>query len=338
MTDTAEIRKKNKDKIMELMRSGKKFTKQDISFKTGLSPATCNTLLNVLESEGKVIGEKKQLNDVGRNTAVYNINDGFESILCICFELLSGMRKIFTRIVSPSGKLLYEYIEKPDIINYKKISETVSHALKKFGNITKIIIGTPSIAENGIITLSDVPELENLNLAEKLLKEYEIPVIMENDMHFKAYGYYKLNRISEKIITIMNFPANVLPGTATIYKGTVIKGKNGFAGMAGFMNYDMPREELLKKLNPKECIPFIGKAAAAIISIVNPDEMVFTGNLLDDKSLDKIYKECLKSIPKEFVPEFSFTDNLETFYIMGMYYAAFRIQDKKKSDFENCKN
>lgn len=41
-----------------------------------------------------------------------------------------------------------------------------------------------------------------------------LPVHMENDIHYKAYGYYKKEGRENDIVTLCFFPANVLPGTA----------------------------------------------------------------------------------------------------------------------------
>lgn len=326
LSDTAVIRKQNKATIMEVIRSGGEYTKQQIALKTGLSVATCNTLLNTLADEGQVTGEKHQLNDVGRNTVVYRINEDFDSILCICFELLGGVRRIFTRIISPSGKLISEKIGTVGFIDYNCLCHTVETAINEYPNISAIVIGNPGMSENGIISHCDVPELNGINLYEHLKNDFGLPVSIENDMYFKALGYC-MNRIAgEKIITMMNFHANVLPGTATIYKGTVIKGKNSFAGMVGFLPYGITQEQYIDKLNPHECIPFISMAAVSIIAVMNPDEMVFTGNLLNDKNIQNIYSECLESIPEEFMPEFSYLDSFEQCYTMGMYHTAIKMK------------
>lgn len=327
LTDTSEIRKQNKALIMNIIRTGKEYTKQQISLKTGLSVATCNTLLNVLAEENRVIGEKRQLNDVGRNTVVYHINENYENVLCICFELLSGVRKIFTRIVSPSGKLISENIEAVNYIGNEQLLNTAYSAIKQYPNISCIVIGNPGITENGIISHCDVPELNGINILKFFKDYFKFPISIENDMYFKAYGYYMYNKSKEKIITMMNFHSNVLPGTATIYKGTVIKGKNSFAGMVGFMPYGISPEDYLKKLNYEECIPLISHAAASIISVINPDEMVFTGNLLDSKRIKEIYNECLKYIPEEYMPEFSYLQDFEKCYTMGMYHTAINKQE-----------
>ena len=50
------------------MREGKEFTKQELARHTGLSTATCNTLINEMAADGEVTGHKLQLGEVGRSS------------------------------------------------------------------------------------------------------------------------------------------------------------------------------------------------------------------------------------------------------------------------------
>ena len=45
-----------------------KFTKQELARHTGLSTATCNTLINEMAADGEVTGHKLQLGEVGRSS------------------------------------------------------------------------------------------------------------------------------------------------------------------------------------------------------------------------------------------------------------------------------
>ena len=96
-------------------------------------------------------------------------------------------------------------------------------------NTSQIMVGTPSIAENGVIRHSDIPELEGVELVAMLEARYHIPVYLANDMHYKVYGYYRQEHINDQIVTLVNYPAGVLPGTATVHKGTLLTGRNLFA-------------------------------------------------------------------------------------------------------------
>lgn len=329
MDDTAGIKRKNKKKIWKLLISGKSFTKQQIALQTGLSVASCNTYLNEMEISGQVIGEKQKSHDVGRNAVVYKINEDFESILCIYFELIQGVKSIKSAVFSLAGKFIYQHTHQYETLNFHAIEEEMTAILNQFSNVSYIMVGTPSIAENGVIRHSDISELENLPVKHLLEEKFHKPVFLANDMHYKVYGYYRQEQISDKIVTLINYPAGVLPGTATVHKGILLTGKNLFAGMVGFLDFDMTREEQIKRLQRSTAEPLITKAVIALISILNPHELLFTGDLLQKDDLQHIMTACKKCIPEDYMPDFVFLSNTDEYYLKGMYWTAI---DRKEKD------
>lgn len=330
MKDSADIRKLNKNKIRKILWGGGQYTKQQISVNTGLSVATCNTLLNEMELEKEVIGEKKRLCDVGRESVCYQINEEYETILCISFEKITDKKFFNMVLLSSVGRILEQKSLCYDILNYSVISENVSDISTRYTNISQIMIGTPSIAECGIIRHCDIVELENEKIVQNLAEQFHIPVHLENDMHFKAYGYYKKCNKHEEIISLVNFPLHVLPGAVSIYGGTILKGKNQFAGMVGFLPYGVKREVEMALLEKETCRPFVSNAITSIIAIINPSVIVFTGELLNENSLEWIRNNCLNYIPAEYMPKFIYQDNLDTFYLEGMYQKALELKGAVK--------
>lgn len=322
MKDSVDVKRENKSQIRRLLISGNSYTKQQVAIQTGLSVASCNTYLNEMAITGEVIGEKQKLHDVGRNAVVYRLNEDFESILCSYFEFIQGVKSITTAVFSPIGRLLYRQTNQYDILDSTIIVQNISDTLEQFPNASQIVVGTPSIAENGVIRHSDILELENIPLKALLEEKFRLPVSIANDMHYKVYGYYRQEQISDKIVTLINYPSGVLPGTATVHKGVLLTGKNLFAGMVGFMDYGISHEQLIEKLHRPTAEPFIIQAAVALISILNPHQLLFTGDLLQESDLQKMYTACEKSIPDEYMPDFIFLSDTEEYYLKGMYWAA----------------
>lgn len=330
MIDSAAIKRENKAKIRNLLIDGKCYTKQQIALQSGLSVASCNTYLNEMENSGEVIGEKRKLHDVGRNSVVYKLNEDFESILCIYFELIQEVKSIKIVILSPIGNILYKHVHQFDTLDVTIIKQESTVILKRFPNVSQIIVGTPSIAENGVIRHSDIPELENIPLKEMLEAKFHIPVSIANDMHYKVYGYYRQEQIHDQIITLVNYPSGVLPGTATVHKGMLLTGRNLFAGMVGFLDYGMSLEQQIKALHRPTAEPLIIQASIALISILNPHKLLFTGDLLLESDLEIIRIACSKCIPDEYMPEFVFIPSTDQYYLMGMYWTAIDRKDKLK--------
>ena len=111
---------------------------------------------------------------------------------------------------------------------------------------------------------------------EILEERFHLPVHLENDMHYKVYGYYLKECRREDTVTILNYPGNVLPGMGTVVEGKVIKGWNQFAGMVGFLPYGITREEQLKSLVPGAYLSFLARGAASVIPLLNPRVIVLT--------------------------------------------------------------
>lgn len=322
MKDSAGVKRENKSQILNLLRSGKSYTKQQIAYETGMSVASCNTYLNEMAAKGEVTGKKKKIHEVGRNSMVYMLNEDFESILCLSFALIRGVKAVSSAVMSPTGRILCREKRPFDVLDADAVRQEAASAFGRFPNISRIIVGTPSIAENGVIRHSDIPELENIPMKALLEEAFQRPVFLANDMHFKVYGYYRQEQISDKIVTLVNYPSGVLPGTATVHKGVLLTGRNLFAGMVGFLDYGMSMEEQIRLMHRPEAEPLIIRASIALISILNPHLLLFTGDLLQESDLKRIYTACLACIPEEYMPEFKFIPDTDPYYLKGMYWTA----------------
>ena len=330
MKDSAAIKKENKTLIRRLLVSGESFTKQQIALQTGLSVASCNTYLNEMEAAGEVIGEKQRHRDVGRAASAYRLNEDFESILCVYFELIRQTKSLSAAVFSPSGNIRYRHVRALDRLDVAAVEQEIETLLGQFPNCSQILVGTPSIAENGIIRHSDIPELEDVPLKAVLEAKFHLPVFLANDMHYKVYGYYRQEQCEDKIVTLVNYPSGVLPGTATVNKGVLLTGKNLFAGMVGFLDYGMDRKEQIQLLYRPTAEPFIVRASIALISILNPHRLLFTGDLLEKGDLERIARVCRKWIPEEYMPEFVFIPSTEEYYLKGMYWTAVDRKEKQE--------
>lgn len=326
MKDSADIRKYNRKKILDAMCEGKTYTKQQLAIKTGLSQATCNTLLNQMEKENIVIGEKVHLQHVGRASMRYRMNEEHDSVLCVSFEIRKRKRIVSVWNVSSVGTVTdhceetYVKLDEDTLVNILRL-QLLQHPFTSY-----IVISTVSIAKDGIVKYSDIPELENADLKKQIEEITGIPVCMENDMHLKAYGYYRKCCEKDDIVTLVNFVTGVLPGTTTIYQGKVIRGNDLFAGMVGFLPFDVSRKEQIRCLKKDTCRKFVSKSIISLIAILNPKQMILTGDLLDETCIPWIRKDCLEYIPEEYMPDLVYEEDISEYLVMGMYYRAL---DKK---------
>lgn len=329
MGNSADIRKDNKRAIYRFMLDGGQYTKNQVSKGTGLSVATCNTLLNDMQNQGLVTGGEKVFGEVGRSSVLYQIKEDHESYLALYLVVDHGKRFADVMIFSASGGMLYHEIKAYDYLDYDGLNRLIRDTLLKNPEckMTQMVIAMPGMNVRNQIKYCDIPELEGMDVRGDLEACYGVQVSLKNDMHFKALGYYEMSGNDEDVITLAYFPTQVLPGTATIHQGMIIQGTNEFAGMTGFLPYDMSRDEQLGLLQPETCVPFITESIRAIIVLLNPATIVFTGNLLSKNILDTVRKNCLLDIPEEFMPQFRLVDDFNEYCYQGMFQAA--IAQKK---------
>lgn len=326
MKDSADIRKVNLYKIRQRLWSGEWKTKQQVAAETGLSVATCNTLLNELAASGEAISEKTRIHETGPGALRYRINEAFESILCIWFDRCGNQDVLTVKALATTGVVKHQEQLSFQPLTPAILQEEVRRQFERFPNITSIMVGTPSIAEKGIIQHCDIPELENFEIVHVLFGQFGVPVCLENDMHFKVFGYSQKHRDESSVVTLANFPAHILPGTATVHGNTIIKGHNQFAGMVGFLPYERNREELLGALRPSTCRDLVSKAVTSLIAIQNPGTIVLTGSLLDETCPQWLREDCQQWIPEEYMPELIFKTDMDDDYLEGMYRKALELK------------
>ena len=322
MAETSDVRQENTAKIRRLLYSGKEYTKLDITKLTGLSQGTCNTLLNLMESSDEVICRQERIRNTGRSSSVYRMNEEYRFYLCVIFDIKDSIKSLHLSVVTPLGNIRYSEKIQLDMIMPDDIIRTVDRFLSDYRKISKIVFGVPGIVKDGIITHCDISELDGTDITALMMTKTDMPVLIGNDMHLKAYGYYCSENNSDSIVTLAYFPENILPGTASIHRGEVICGSSGLAGMPAFLPFDFDREKQRSMLNSRECMPIIVSDLASIITMINPSKIILTGGLITAKKIPDIRSECEQYIPEEHLPEFIYEPDPDKYYVYGMYRRA----------------
>lgn len=327
MKDSADIRKWNKLKIKQLLFGGELFSKQQIALKTGLSVATCNTLLNEMEEAGEVLGEKKRMHDVGRGTVCYCLNHDYESFLCFYLDVIGDNRIMDISVVDAGGREKAHKRKDSGKFKEKDILKEIESVCKEHPNISQIIMGIPGLFTDGRMEHCDCPELNGWECAKEISQLTGVPVYVENDMYLKAFGYYKKGA-EDQIVTLAYFPEKLLPGTVSVGNGIIWKGTHQFAGMVGFLPFEMDRKEVMERLKKDTCRPLISKAMTSIIVLVNPAVIVVSGALVDEESLSWIREDVRRWIPDRYLPEFVYENDFTEIYRIGMYQKALSLKEE----------
>ncbi len=315
---TTDIKQMNIRKVIDSFLKLGQSTKADIARDSGLSISTCNTIIRELLAKGDLT-ECGSVKTLGRPSQTYSYNANRSLALCISIVANKKTNSIKYALVNLEGAIIKSStIEKEEITleEFYGIIDEVSDIY----NIDAIGIGIPGMVYRGIIDYCDVTSLEGINLQEALEKKYNIKVIVENEMHLKAYGYYKNHpELGYEIIAVLNLPEEHTCGAGLVINGQVLEGKSNFAGEINFLPFAASREDLISKSSDRSTlIPLLSKIAISLISIANPAHIIFVGMGFSEDIAEEVKKSVSKAIPERYLPEYYLQRDISKEYLDGI--------------------
>ena len=194
VSNTAQVRSYNIEIIKNALKAIPSGTKNTISRLTGLSVATCNTLLNELEASGEILEVSEPLcaGSVGRPAKIYRFNERFSYTLCMYATTIGGHRKLHYGVMDLLGQIIEsDCINKP-LLDYHEISDSITILMEKYPQIRAIGFGVPGIVNRKMeVEACDIEALNECPLRERLEKQFNVDVVVDNDMNLIAYGFYQ---------------------------------------------------------------------------------------------------------------------------------------------------
>ena len=294
MANSSDIRKDNKKKIYRLMLDHQQYTKQQISVKTGLSVATCNTLLNDMTANKVLVtGEEKEFRGVGRSSWLYEIDGEHEHYILVSFAVNQGMRNVDYYVVSATGNIIRKECTVCETIDCENVISVIDGLISDCSSMKQIVLGIPGVIDGAEIEFCDIKELEIADIKRKLQEHFKLIVSMENDMHCMAYGYGRKKQQVNEVITL-----------------------------AGFMPFGINPDEVPDMMVEGKCFDIISRIVGAIIAFQNPNEIVFSGDLINNKILSEVKDYCRRSIPEKYMPVFKMVPGFTEYLIEGMFQIA----------------
>ncbi|MCR4897791.1 MAG: hypothetical protein K5892_01050 [Acholeplasmatales bacterium] len=286
MKNTSDVRKDNISMILDIVGDGEDHTVLSVSKDTGLSVATCNTLLKMLVQSKQVIGTKRQINGIGRSSIIYHINSEYYSYLNI--QYFKGENKyIFTSYYLYGPMRLKKEIE----INGFNLDELIGYIKSVLTEISGIALIQVSLP---LSIWSDRDLIKN-----KIEEDIKIKTFVTNKYDFIAQGLDM-----EGLITIVD-----LKTTSPI----VINIKNNYL-LAGEqlknINYDLVFGDIKESKNLARCV-------AIDILYTFPDKVLIIGDINIDDLLND-----MKEYTESPLPKFELVDELNTTCENGMNNSA----------------
>lgn len=229
------IRLVNQEIIENYVRQHGPVSRPDIAKATGLSLVTVNKVVETLLKDERIkpCGLEDSCNS-GRKPMLYEINDALYSYLIVFID----QEKCHISIINHKGMSTYQtsfdFTESRSGGFVSLLLKQLRKVLSDFHDkpFKEIYLGVPGVVRNGVVeSIPRIPELENMDLAHFLEKEFKLKVYVENDVNLSTLGYWKDSTKSSRPRTFLYLNKGVRMGVnigETFYKGsTCLAGEIG---------------------------------------------------------------------------------------------------------------
>ncbi len=315
------VKQTNVDLVRKYMRQTHSITRNELSHMTGLSTATCRNILKEMLQQNEVSEYHLDESSGGRPAYRYKYNKNFIQAACIGVFYDSHVKTIWYAVINSFGEYITEGSAAYDTIGYKDISNIVEHIAQKYPAVNSLVISIPGKSWNESIYVCDIKELEGIPLVKQLTDDHRLAPVLESDIDMIAFGYYKSHpELDGKAVSAIIYPEGTYPGAGIIVDGTILRGDHNMAGEVSFISADdsTRHNNLLNTLKNNELESSLLMTTTAMISVINPSRIMFTGKSMTPKLVNSISDKCADIIPPVFLPEFEYIQDCFGYYKAGI--------------------
>lgn len=318
--NTMRVKRMNQEIVRQALKTMQQGTKSMIAQATGLSVATCGSILNELLNSGEIMELGLEQSSGGRPAMLYQYNQNFSYIACMIVRAGVKAHSLTYTIANLTGETIMEGHQEHERINPSIIYQTVDQLIDQFPQIRAIGIGIPGAVNQGVVNVSDIQELINIPLEAAIREKHGVEVILDNDMNLTVYGFYqKQGYEEEKSLAVVTFIEGSFPGAGMMVDGHIYRGSTRFAGEIAFLPLGISLEELYQQLHDRSTFHSIaGRSVSSLIAIMNPELVALTGSLVEYDDVELIRQECLKYIPEMHIPQLTLLEHPEEDYMYGL--------------------
>lgn len=323
VSNTAQVRSYNIEIIKNALKAIPSGTKNTISRMTGLSVATCNTLLNELAETGEILEVQDTGNTraVGRPAKEYRFNEHFSYILCIYATTIGGDRKLHYGVMDLLGQIVENDCLAKKLLDYQEIEDLITTLIEKYSTINAIGFGIPGIVNREMeVEACDIEALDGCPLKKRLTEQFGVDVVVDNDMNLIAYGFYQEESPDEdSSMALVSFFDKVCAGCGIIINGTIFHGSTNFAGEVSYLPFEMSHTDQVQLLGTREgALDLIYKTIASLAAVINPTQVILTGKPIQEDMLPELIDMCAKCIPTQHIPKIRYSADIDHYYLQGL--------------------
>ncbi len=258
MASTSDLKSGNIQTVRRCFYLNESLSVNEVKKMTGLSHGCTVNAFRALEESGEIGLLEKTGKTVGRKTHRYALNEEFGHFLAI------DVRREHNGFSSRSWRMNLKGTETDvRIRSFAEMDDTylheeISSMMRAYPDTDMILISTPGICEEGVITNG---EIFRMDIGSWIETEYHIPYVIENDVNVAAIGF-SANYPHNADIAVIYQAENGIFGCGILINGRLY---NGFSHAAGEVRY-LPDMEEKKKMDPSLLLAEMIQSVSAILN------------------------------------------------------------------------
>jgi len=285
-------------------------TKQTLSRKTGLSLATCGTLLARLVEDGEAVELAREESGGGRPALLYGCNRKTAVTALLRLEFTDGIGELIGCTANMLNETATRETMHKGVVDSKTVIAALEQLTRRDPRIRAAAVSFPQMVSGSM---------------EALLRErFPFPVAVDHEANFAVAGYLEsVPVLRNSTVCLVNFPEKRFPRAGIAVNGSVLHGRSGFAGELSFLPFGISREQ--QKLRLGNLAGLTGQAAetvAALTAVLNPLQVILCGEAFEESMRPALQKLCRELVPAEHLPELVFRNDCREECFRGMAAAA----------------
>ena len=302
MATTSDLKSENIQAVRRCFYTYGTLSMNKAEKETGLSHGSVINAFRALEESGEILFSEKTGTTVGRKTHHYILNAEYRHFLTIDVKRTASGFTSRTWRMNLNGEETDVRYSSFEAMDDSYLKEEIRTMIAQYPDTDMILISTPGVCTNGVITNG---ETFRSDLGSLIEENYHIPYVIENDVNVAAIGFQKEHSDCENIAVIYQAEQGIF-GCGILINGRLY---NGFSHAAGELRY-LPYMEERKKLPPEVLLKEMILSVAAVL---NPEIIGYAS----DPVHEAISFE--DSLPQRHTPSSVYIEDLDIYRRKGLF-------------------
>lgn len=293
-------------------------TKLRLAQLTGLSTVTVGAALELLTAGGEVSEGPMVPSNGGRPAKSYRFVPEHRHVLALYIQ----GDILCCQVADLYGRCIFRREGTIPQLGGDCLMPAIGEMLERYPAIGVIGIGVPGVEVEGVVTVSDRPELSGARLTERYQGAFGLPVAVENDVNLAVLGYCGRPEVDgEETVVYLYFPEGGCPGAGLRLPGGLYRGRHSGAGEIKCLPpaVDWPS---LDWTDFDQVCDRLASVVASYACILDPDRMVLYGPSLTEAHRQAVQWSCSQTLEMGLPAQLCLSDDFNRDYGAGTVFHA----------------